>query len=124
MRKAEDITAVRNKYGWGVGPFCVICGEPTDSVSIRCERCLESICHGEELEYAARWLREHPETQIEIGWDEKRRLHLVLFRAPHATAWCGARVTQKRQNRKWVDRGLFPPGVCEQCLESYSGVAP
>lgn len=122
MRKPEEINSARMRYGFG-GPYCIICGQPTDSVAIRCERCLESIRHGEELQHAERWLRGHPETLIEVGHDKKKRIHLVLFRAPYNVAWCGEPVSQKRENRKLAQRGMFPAGICEQCIEVYEGLA-
>lgn len=120
--RAKELDTRHQRYGYGTGVPCLVCGQMTDSLALRCERCLEAICHGEELQFAERWLQAHPEMLIEIGWDRKRRMHLVLLRAPANAAWCGEHVSQKKETRKAVKRGEFPPGICEQCLEVYEGL--
>lgn len=122
-RRDKELSTRHSRYGHYTGPPCLICGQSTDSISLRCERCLESLRHGEELQFAECWLKEHPEALIEIGWDKKKRLHLVLLRAPCDAAWCGEHVSQKRETRKPVKRGMFPPGTCERCIEVYEGLA-
>lgn len=106
----------RAKYGRG--PACVVCGEFTDSVSIRCHRCLDAARWADELGYTRDWLREHPRQRIEVGHDRKGVLHLVLLRLPHL-GWCGARVTQVRANRLMAKPGMFPEGMCPECLATY-----
>lgn len=121
MRKEKDILKYRNKYGHG-GVYCKVCGQPTDNLTLRCERCANSIHVGEELEYARQWLKTHPNEPIEVARDEKKRRHLVLFRLPKA-AWCGGAVTQKRAERRKIGPGfrfVTPlPGEEEMDLRQY-----
>lgn len=130
MRKEKEILRYRMKYGHG-GVYCKVCGQPTDNLTLRCERCMSSLFQGEQLEYARRWLKAHPDEPIEVARDAKKKRHLVLFRLPKA-AWCGEPVTQQRDTRRKVGPGLKfvapVPGeedldlrqwLCPDCVQIY-----
>lgn len=123
MRTDKQIASHRMKYAHGDGgPRCKICGAPTDSIFLKCERCQEALFQTEELKHTADWLREHPNTKIEVAADKKKVLHLVMFRFM-ALAWCGKTLSQNREKRVRVEAGKFPPGCCPQCLMVYEGMA-
>ena len=122
MRTDEQISAYRMKYGYG-GVYCKICGMPTDCVALRCERCMESLLHGDRMEQVRRWFKEHPGLLLESGHDKKKLLHLVLPFKPYRTGFCGAHVSQAREKRKTVEwAGFPPPGFCDRCVEVYEGL--
>jgi hypothetical protein len=100
---------------------CKICGAPTDSILLRCERCAESLFWMEEIRYTSEWLRAHPDTRIELVKDAKKVIHLAMFRFP-AQAWCLKKLPQKRENRTTTPAGTFPPGCCPACLLVYEGM--
>lgn len=119
MRDTREINRQRMQYGVE-GPFCVICRQPTDSVSVKCEICLERAYREELLERAEVRMRKHPDTEIELAADKKKRVHLTLFGSPYA--WCGTRLTDaKRKHRERRTRLLLPGGLCQECMAVYEG---
>ena len=121
FRRLQDVVRARGKYGRG-GP-CVDCGQPTDSVSTRCDGCLEASWVVDELEFAAGLLRDNPRHAIGLAHDRNGLVHLVLFRSPHL-GWCGARVSQLPTKRVHTPPGLFPAATCPACLQAYEVRTP
>lgn len=120
-RTAQEVASHRVKYaGAGGGPVCKICGAPTDSILLRCEACQEKLFLTEELRRTGEWLREHPETKLELATDKRKQVHIVVPRFA-AMAWCGIKVTQQKERKREV-RAKFPPGVCQDCLLAYEGL--
>src|SRR5215813_495473 len=130
MARAEkELMKVRQQYGHG-GPYCLICGRATNSVSVKCEACMEKALVAEELEYVRDCLRMQPNPAIELAHDKRRLVHLVLFRSPKLV-WCGAPVTQKKSERRTAKpgafadglcNGLFPMDLCNRCFAAYQGM--
>lgn len=103
---------------------CLICGKPTRTAAVKCLPCLEAAYLAEELAYARAYVREHPGTRIELGYDRHKLVHLVLLRSPvRNLGWCGARVTQVKGKRTKVEPAKFPEGICVKCRMAYQGVA-
>jgi hypothetical protein len=108
---------------YGSGPKCKQCGQPTNALCGRCERCIEAQYHAEELGHLAQYLRERP-TLIEAAHDKLKVVHLVMPKW-RKVAWCGGEVTQQKDKRKLIDMHVFPGGlpeglapeaVCKSCL--------
>jgi hypothetical protein len=97
---------------------CVICGEPTLSVSVKCLGCLKRAYVFEEWAFARERLRLYPGEAIEVATDRRHLPHLVLWRSPKM-AWCGAEVTQLRSKRARRAPKEFPPELCQRCLKKY-----
>lgn len=121
LRSEKELVRARDKYG--KGRACKDCGQPTNSLSTRCDRCIEASYLVDELAYALDRLLENPRHPIGLAHDKRGTVHLVLFRSPHL-AWCGARVTQVASKRELTRPGMFPPGVCLQCLLAYEVGTP
>lgn len=120
-RKLKEISKQRFRYGYGP-PYCTVCGQSTDSLSTRCERCLEAQFHKDELTFMGEWLRSHPNAKIELAKDKKKVMHLVMLRTP-GTAWCGGPVNEARDTRKAFPATQFPPGICQACLTVHGEIA-
>ena len=112
MRKLPGSVAEDFKYA--PSSPCLICGQPTRSVAMKCQKCLEAIFLKEELKFAKEWLRSHPEGEIELGRDRRRLTHLVCYRTPKL-AWCGTAVVNPRLKRPRVKQGGIPADVCAVC---------
>lgn len=120
MRTDAQIVKHRAKYGMS-NVTCKICGGPTDSILLRCEKCADALFWPEEMRHTTDWLRGHPGTRMELAKDKKKVIHLVMFRFP-ALAWCGKKLTQQREQRVTAPAGTFPPGCCPPCLLVYEGL--
>jgi hypothetical protein len=120
IRSVQEVNSARMKFG--CGPACLKCGKPTDGLSLICEFCLKNNIHADELKHTGEWLLRHPNTEIQIGWDKGKQIHLVMFQRSDA-AWCGARVTQAMTSRQRLMPVLFPDHLCAACRSIYEGMA-
>ena len=105
--------------GFTGGQRCRLCGAPTGTVSVVCMNCVASRLLAEELDYAAEVLAKDGRQRIEMARDHQQRRHLVLFRTPDR-GWCGiAHLAEPRPTRVRTPAGMFPPGICGECLEAF-----
>lgn len=136
VRKRQDdqTRLLLNDSKYVPSKLCTSCGLPTRTASLYCLRCLWAQYLKEELDFTRAYLRGHPGLEIELGHDEKKLVHLVLFRSSvRHLGWCGAKVTQvkaKRLMARYVGGKFLPtkpetlaPEICAQCLAAYEAMA-
>lgn len=124
LRSEKELLRSRERYGRG--GRCVVCGKPTDSLSIKCVVCIGKAFVADAVASAGSWLKEQPRLPIWLAHDRRKIIHLVLFRASAShLGWCGARVTQRKSTRAMTRSDLLTmPGVppkwlCGWCMQAF-----
>jgi hypothetical protein len=93
---------------------CKRCGNPIVNVGTICFHCMNKNFFTEAIRQQVEAFKKHPDVQLVIARDERKREHTILIGHP-VWSYCGIRPTEPLKKRRTVSPGKLPLDLCAKC---------